>query len=978
GGGGGGYSSGPDVQVFKNPGNAPITSDKQVQDIENSYMANSKGINALANLSTTTQFPPRPGHGTLGKKIVVYANYFKLIAPPNLSLTRYNVEVSPAAEGKKLGRIFQLLLELPNFAGVATEWKSMIISTKNLNLPPGYTVQIPYKKEGEDESLARAITYNVRVISPLTYLVSDLVKFLASQSPGPSYPQKAEVIQMMNAIFGHYPQAHPEVGSIGANRHFSLNRTQANAHNIRVLGGGLESLRGYFLSVRPATGGLLLNVNVTHGVFFEPERLDKLFPKLGTGNKTTLAKKLTKLRVRVTHLPAKKSKKNQDVPRIKSICGFALTTDGRSEEHPPKVTVNYAGPTQVSFWLSDTPPGAAAPAAGPKTTGKSKKGGSQMGGLPTNQYITVYAYFQKKYPQIQISDRNPVVNVGNREHPMYLPAEVCVVLPGQPIGRRLSPLQTQEMITFACRKPWENANSIVGDGRAVLGLNPAANSISGAFGIQVGSSLVTVDARVLIPPQIKYKKGKQETTMTPRFGSWNMLNVQFHTGSNLGQWTYIHFQSNRGRGDNFSETDLRTTVNGFRAFLNKSGINADGFITAHPPPTVYLYDGENVRNDTIIRDIFRKFFLAAAPAKPRFVLCVLPYNDVALYNSIKTVGDTKAGIHTVCVVGSKFMKTNRQEQYFGNVSLKFNLKAGGINHTLDNGKLGVISEGKTMVVGLDVTHPSPGSKEGAPSVAGIVASVDKWLGQWPADFNVQVGKKEMVAALESMMISRLNVWKKRNNGNLPVNIIMYRDGVSEGQYQLVLDEELPLIRNACRQLYPADATKQHFPKVSIIICGKRHHTRFYPTAEKDADRSSNCEPGTIVDRGVTEVGGWDFFLQAHCCLQGTARSAHYYVILDEIFRGIKPTGQHKSAADALEELTHNMSHLFGRATKAVSLCPPAYYADLLCTRLRCYLADQYDPQESSATPSVASGATGSKKDDPIAIVPALKDSMFYI
>lgn len=287
-----------------------------------------------------------------------------------------------------------------------------------------------------------------------------------------------------------------------------------------------------------------------------------------------------------------------------------------------------------------------------------------------------------------------------------------------------------------------------------------------------------------------------------------------------------------------------------------------------------------------------------------------------------------------------------------------------------------------MVVGLDVTHPSPGSKEGAPSVAGIVASVDKWLGQWPADFNVQLGKKEMVAALESMMISRLNVWKKRNSGALPVNIIMYRDGVSEGQYQLVLDEELPLIRNACRQLYPPDATKQGFPKVSIIICGKRHHTRFYPTAEKDADRSSNCEPGTIVDRGVTEVGSWDFFLQAHCCLQGTARSAHYYVILDEIFRGIKPTSQHKSAADALEELTHSMSHLFGRATKAVSLCPPAYYADLLCTRLRCYLSDQFDPQETSATPSVASGATGAtgskSKDDPIAIVAALKDSMFYI
>jgi hypothetical protein len=71
----------------------------------------------------------------------------------------------------------------------------------------------------------------------------------------------------------------------------------------------------------------------------------------------------------------------------------------------------------------------------------------------------------------------PVVNVGNRQNPSYLPAEVCVVLPGQTIKRRLSPDQTANMITFACRKPWENGNSIIGDGKTVLGLNTNQNAI---------------------------------------------------------------------------------------------------------------------------------------------------------------------------------------------------------------------------------------------------------------------------------------------------------------------------------------------------------------------------------------------------------------------------------------------------------------------------------------------------------------------
>jgi hypothetical protein len=74
-----------------------------------------------------------------------------------------------------------------------------------------------------------------------------------------------------------------------------------------------------------------------------------------------------------------------------------------------------------------------------------------------------------------LDERFPVVNVGTLDRPSYLPAEVCEVLPGQVIKRRLSPSQTQEMITFACRKPWQNAESIVGDGKMTLGLNPSTN-----------------------------------------------------------------------------------------------------------------------------------------------------------------------------------------------------------------------------------------------------------------------------------------------------------------------------------------------------------------------------------------------------------------------------------------------------------------------------------------------------------------------
>ena len=45
----------------------------------------------------------------------------------------------------------------------------------------------------------------------------------------------------------------------------------------------------------------------------------------------------------------------------------------------------------------------------------------------------------------------------------------------------------------------------------------------------------------------------------------------------------------------------------------------------------------------------------------------------------------------------------------------------------------------------------------------------------------------------------------------------------------------------------------------------------------------------------------------------------------------------KFSADQLQTLTNDVSYMFARATKAVSLVSPAYYADLACERGRCYL-----------------------------------------
>jgi hypothetical protein len=65
----------------------------------------------------------------------------------------------------------------------------------------------------------------------------------------------------------------------------------------------------------------------------------------------------------------------------------------------------------------------------------------------------------------------------------------------------------------------------------------------------------------------------------------------------------------------------------------------------------------------------------------------------------------------------------------------------------------------------------------------------------------------------------------------------------QGQYDKVIKEELPEIFKAFKRIDPKQP--KYHPKLSIIICGKRHHARFYPTTDENADKNGNTRPGTV-------------------------------------------------------------------------------------------------------------------------------------
>ncbi|KAG8868690.1 hypothetical protein FRB97_002069, partial [Tulasnella sp. 331] len=156
-----------------------------------------------------------------------------------------------------------------------------------------------------------------------------------------------------------------------------------------------------------------------------------------------------------------------------------------------------------------------------------------------------------------------------------------------------------------------------------------------------------------------------------------------------------------------------------------------------------------------------------------------------------------------------------------------------------------------------------------------------------------------------------------NQGKLPEKIIMYRDGVSEGQFQQVIDLEIPKIHAACKKFKFTER-----PKLTFIVVGKRHHNRFFPESGAGADQSGNCLAGTIIDQAITHPVEYDWYLLSHASHLGTSRPAHYSVLLDE--NDMQP--------DVMQEITFALCHVYARCTRSVSIPAPTYYAYIVCGR----------------------------------------------
>ncbi|KAK3329622.1 Piwi domain-containing protein [Apodospora peruviana] len=918
-----------------------------------------------------TKLPCRLGYEKKGRAVTLWTNHVELKPPPDIKLFHYDLKITrrarttPEAEtapvpavgtapeakntphspaGKKLGHaIYQLLKTVPELMDLCDEgdlvsdFNQTIITTRELASDPS-SFNFTYCGE---KSNNRGKYYTAELKFTKVLNVDDLLRSLEAKTLSEeTNVKKEEFTQAFNIWLRHLskylsmvnePQKQVVVGSEA----FSLmGRSKVQQETERRLSGSTVAIRGFFSSIRMATARVLVNINVTHGAFHPAIPLNSLIPALGKefgkngleGRRRweMISKAIQGIRVRVELPRAEQSGSGSGSDSKtpgdmwKSIAGLALLTDGQHldprPEEPPKFG-ERAEKAGCGISISEN------------EFGQSEEGGGN------GRWVRVVDHFRTKYPGLVIKNDDIVVNLGNQHRPQYFPAGICFVVRGQS-KMALTPGETREMIDFSVLDPSRSIDHIVKDGFGTIGIAPPRQGLL----FNPNPDLITVPGHQLPSPQVTFGG-----VGMGGFASWNLRgnHIRYSKVAPCGAWAVL------------AVNEYRMEFSKDVAEILATKMKSRGMVV--PEPT--LHSDNKIEND------------------------VRSQSDAA--------GDVAHGVQTVCM-RKKALKNdktkrindgqeeNKVNQYIDNVLLKVNSKLGGDNQHVTFASQSLReTQGKTpktMIVGLDVTHPSPGSADNAPSVAGMVASVDQHLQQWRATMEYQDKGKQEIAyedCIHSLFKPHPTRWKD-NHKEYPQNIIGYRDGVSEGQYNQVINQECAYLTAACSQLYG----EQEQPKITAVVVGKRHHTRFYPLDNTGPDyyHRNNPKAGTVVDRGITSQFVWDFFLQAHEAIKGTTHPTHYVVVVDEVFKNIQKNdplftlSKFNNHTEILHDLTQALFYSFGRCTRAIGVCTPANLADKVCDGARFYSNNVYTTRTS----------TTSLPKERIRIHDNIKETMFFV
>ncbi|KAF0987090.1 hypothetical protein HZS_3491 [Henneguya salminicola] len=417
------------------------------------------------------------------------------------------------------------------------------------------------------------------------------------------------------------------------------------------------------------------------------------------------------------------------------------------------------------------------------------------------------------------------------------------------------------------------------------------------WGLTLSTSMHKVEGNLLNSEPI-YAGNSEQPLATNTNGVWHqyLRNIKPLSCPRLTDWICLYTQRDSETVDNFMKS-------------LQSSVRASNL--AFSPPKMLAIPSDNT-------EAYIKAIRSELSQNPNLdlIMSIFPSQREDRYASFKKLLCCQTAIPSQAILTRTISNVRRLSVVANRVALQINCKLGGELWRVS------IPIKSVMVIGIDVHHCTVSKARS--SVVGLVSSLNNSLTRYYSRVVFQAQSEEMVQSLALFCSQALSKYYEINH-ELPKKIIIFRDGVGDGQIRATRELELEHILQALNSF-----SDSYNPELAYLLVRKRIRTRYF--SENQKGEMVNPASGSVIDESITSSEFVNFYLVSQNFTQGTILPINIAVLYNNT----------NLSLEQIQRFTYKCTYLYFNWSGTVRVPAPCLYAHKVA-----FMAGQYLHSEPS-------------------------------
>lgn len=293
------------------------------------------------------------------------------------------------------------------------------------------------------------------------------------------------------------------------------------------------------------------------------------------------------------------------------------------------------------------------------------------------------------------------------------------------------------------------------------------------------------------------------------------------------------------------------------------------------------------------------------------------------YDSIKQLLVNHLPVPSQMILGSTISRGRNLRSIINKMLIQFEAKVGGTPWAMDRMPF---TRAPSMVIGIDIFGKISGP---GISVAALVSTVDRHFSRYHTQSSFIKDQDNFVEEISKMFYKSIVNFAGVNKNTFPNNIIVYREGISQGMRKKTKETEVKAMEDAINKIKKEKKIEDK-KKLNLIFItvSKSNGTKFFGRGggRYDTGGIGNPVAGSYVYKDVCKDVS-EFFLVSQKPGKGLSSPSNYYILHNDVSN--KELIDAKEVRHMVATLSFKLCYLYFNTVGSIKIPAPIHYAHKL-------------------------------------------------